>query len=639
MSKLKIGAIATGVIVYLALVVLLVINLPFILSGGNPAVQAVLEGGAAEISEQDVDLSKVGYYQNKTFRIAVGDTVYLSTGVEGRYVISKAERENATRATVKDLSGSMARLEIYAVGSTGTFSFGMLFFRCIIGAVCILGPALFLVYHRGGLSGFSIGGRRKKVKTTTKYGNQGTAKEGSISDLKEFLGNDGFTISKRIRLSSKASYEHALVLGPTGSGKSSAFFIPNLLDLDGSHSAVVTDPKGEMCEKTRPYLESLGYNIVKISPLDPQKNEYRYNPLFLTEDDQKVHEIAQIILINGGKSIEIATGSGMSSSEWINMSVPLFSAALAYVKHFGETGSIPEAIDIILRKNLAQMEEMFKKNKFAYRQFLIFKSSAESEKTLASIKSVLTTNVQIFLEDKIETFVTPKVTYDEYGEKTIDKSSMFDPRMLREKPTVLFLCIPEHESNYMMPITSVMYFQILNLNISHPDGLPILCFFDEFPNSGSVLGIDTIISTCRSRRIGVSICTQGVEQLQQVYGEKITSTLLNNLKTKLIFAGLTGESAKYVSDLSGYTTVETKNYSSGGAGKSLTDGLFNKQVSRSGTRRELLTTDEIRTMPKDLVLVISQNANPVFDSINSYYTQGRYKKKLVDRPTAVQARQ
>ena len=213
------------------------------------------------------------------------------------------------------------------------------------------------------------------------------------------------------------------------------------------------------------------------------------------------------------------------------------------------------------------------------------------------------------------------------------------PRMLREKPTVLFLCIPEHESNYMMPITSVMYFQILNLNISHPDGLPILCFFDEFPNSGSVLGIDTIISTCRSRRIGVSICTQGVEQLQQVYGEKITSTLLNNLKTKLIFAGLTGESAKYVSDLSGYTTVETKNYSSGGAGKSLTDGLFNKQVSRSGTRRELLTTDEIRTMPKDLVLVISQNANPVFDSINSYYTQGRYKKKLVDRPTAVQARQ
>ena len=358
-------------------------------------------------------------------------------------------------------------------------------------------------------------------------------------------------------------------------------------------------------------------------------NEFKYNPLALTEDDQKIHEIAQIILINGGKSIEISTGSGMSSSEWINMSVPLFSAALAYAKYFGETKSIPEAIDIILRDSLEDMEKKFIKNRFAYRQFLIFKSSEESEKTLASIKSVLTTNVQIFLEDKIEKFVTPEMKYDEYGEKTIDESSLFDPTILRKKPTVLFICIPENQSTYMMPITSVLYFQILNINISHADGCPILCFFDEFPNSGSVLGIDTIISTCRSRQIGVSICTQGIEQLQQVYGDKITSTLLNNLKTKLIFAGLTGDSAEYVSKLSGYTTVETKSYSSGGGGKTLTESLFSgRQVSKGGARRELLTVDEIRTMPKDQVLVIAQNANPVFDSINSYYTQKKYLKKL-----------
>ena len=475
---------------------------------------------------------------------------------------------------------------------------------------------------------FSGGGKRKKIKSTTKYGNQGTAKEGSVSDLKDYMGNDGFTISKRIRLSAKASYEHVLVLGPTGSGKSSAFFIPNLLDMDGSHSAVVTDPKGEMCEKTRPYLESLGYNIIKITPLEPKTNEFRYNPLFLCDDDQKIREIAQTILINGGKSVEVATGSGMSSSEWINMSIPLFAASLAYAKHHGEFGTIPEAIEIILKKDLDEMDEMFQKNKFAYRQFLIFKSSAESEKTLASIKSVLTTNVQIFLEDKIELFVTPEIDYNEYGDKIVKRESMFDPRILREQPTVMFLCIPEHEANYMMPITSVMYSQILNLNIAKADGYPILCFFDEFPNSGSVLGIDTIISTCRSRRIGISICTQGVEQLKQVYGENITSTLLNNLKTKLIFAGLTGDSAKYVSDLSGFTTVETKNYSSGGSGQTLTDGLFSKNVSKSGARRELLTTDEIRTMPKDQVLVIAQNANPIFDSINSYFTQARYKKKL-----------
>lgn len=618
---LKIFLISVLSIVYIVGAALFVANLPMLMSGGDPAVEEVLVGGKIKIMK-DVNISSAD------FKMLPGDIIYIKTGVGDRLIYSQKKSENSSEAKVIDVDGSIARIS-YTGTEDNRFSFGIKFFQIIIFSILILIPVFILIKNRGGSLFRFIGGGRKAVKTTTKYGNQGTAKEGSISDLREFMGYDGFSISRRIRLSAKSSYEHALVIGPTGSGKSSAFFIPNLLDLDGKHSAVVTDPKGEMYEKTKDYLKFAGYDIVKLSPLDLLNNEFKYNPLALTEDDQKIHEIAQIILINGGKSIEISTGSGMSSSEWINMSVPLFSAALAYVKYFGETKSIPEAIDIILRDSLEEMEKKFIKNRFAYRQFLIFKSSAESEKTLASIKSVLTTNVQIFLEDKIEAFVTPDMKYDEYGEKTIDESSLFDPTILRKKPTVLFICIPENQSTYMMPITSVLYFQILNMNISHSDGCPILCFFDEFPNSGSVLGIDTIISTCRSRQIGVSICTQGIEQLQQVYGDKITSTLLNNLKTKLVFAGLTGDSAEYISKLSGYTTVETKSYSSGGGGKTLTEGLFSgRQVSKGGARRELLTVDEIRTMPKDQVLVIAQNANPVFDSINSYYTQKKYLKKL-----------
>jgi type IV secretion system protein VirD4 len=624
--------IILAIAAYIAGALFLTSKLPFLMSGGNPVTQDLLEGaetgkyyGCVFIDGGSVNKKEVVY-------------LYQVDGVNGKQsMCTRTQLSSSNPVIVIDNAfNENGQITVKLAGQSvngGKFSFGIKFFQIIIFLILILVP-LFITISKDGFSALasmgSGGGKgRKKVKTTTKYGNQGTAKYGSVSELKGIMGNDGFTISKKIRLSAKSSYEHCLVLGPTGSGKSSAFFIPNLLDLDGEHSAVVIDPKGEMCEKTRPYLESIGYRIVKIVPLDKTKNEYKYNPLWLTEDDQKIHEIAQIILINGGKSIEIATGSGMSSSEWINMSVPLFSAALGYVKHFGETKSIPEAIDIILRDNLEQMEEKFKKNKFAYRQFLIFKSSAESEKTLSSIKSVLTTNVQIFLEDKIEDFVTPEIEYDEYGDSKINEASMFNPTMLRERPTVLFICVPENQANYMMPITSVLYFQILNMNISRADGCPILCFFDEFPNAGSVLGIDTIISTCRSRRIGISICTQGVEQLKQVYGDNITSTLLNNLKTKLIFAGLTGESAKYVSELSGYTTIETKNYSSGGGGKTMTESLFSgKQVSKSGTRRELYTPDEIRTMPKDQVLVIAHSANPIVDDINAYYTQKRYTSKL-----------
>ena len=630
-KALKIVLIIILVAAYIAGAAFAAIKLPFLMSGGNAVTEDILMGG--QTSKYYACSVSAGTDYKK------GDTVYFYKDVtQNKYVCTTTSSAATLPAVIVDATpdeNGLINIKEPGGVNDGKFSFGIRFLQIIVFLILVLIP-VFIIVSKGGFSSLNLGGGggsgKKKVKVTTKYGNQGTAQYGNISELNKIgiMGNDGFTISKRIRLSGKSSYEHCLVLGPTGSGKSSAFFIPNLLDLDGEHSAVVIDPKGEMCEKTRPYLESIGYRIVKIVPLDKTKNEYKYNPLWLTEDDQKIHEIAQIILINGGKSIEIATGSGMSSSEWINMSVPLFSAALGYVKQFGVTKSIPEAIEIILRDNMQQMEEKFKQNKFAYRQFLIFKSSAESEKTLASIKSVLTTNVQIFLEDKIEDFVTPEVIYDEYGDSQIDESSMFNPTMLRERPTVLFICVPENQANYMMPITSVLYFQILNMNIAHADGHPILCFFDEFPNAGSVLGIDTIISTCRSRRIGISICTQGVEQLKQVYGENITSTLLNNLKTKLIFAGLTGESAKYVSELAGYTTVETKNYSTGNTtGKTVAESLFTgQQVSRSGARRELYTTDEIRTMDKSKVLVIAHSANPIMDDINAYYTQKKYTSKL-----------
>ena len=132
------------------------------------------------------------------------------------------------------------------------------------------------------------------------------------------------------------------------------------------------------------------------------------------------------------------------------MSIPLLVAAFAYVKEFGNKKTINEAIDIILQDSLEEMERKFKKGPGAYRNFLIFKSSAGSEKTLSSIKSVLTTNVQLFLDDKIEEFTKSPIAVDDDGAK-YRYGKVFNPLILRQKPTVLFVCVPEIKSTYMMP--------------------------------------------------------------------------------------------------------------------------------------------------------------------------------------------
>ena len=516
----------------------------------------------------------------------------------------------------KILSFGNPSLEIQLKKGMKAFQLMMFFFLLLL-------PIVIMNKNGGFLGG----------KSASKYGNQGTAKEGSIGELHDLSGKDGFTLSKNIRLSASKSYEHVAIIGPTGSGKSTSFFIPNLLDLDGTHSAVVTDPKGELHDLTYSYLKSLGYNIIKLEPLNPEQNKFYYNPLLIVEDSTQIREIAQLILTNGNKSVELSTGGSSGGAEWINMSIPLLTATFAYVKEFGKEKTINESIDIILQDDLKTMEEKFKKCSKAYRQFLIFKASSGSERTLSSIKSVLTSNIQLFLDDKIEEFTKSPIEVNAIGNPVINMNKVFNPKLLREKPTILFVCVPETKSTYMMPLMSVFYSQVLDVCMTIKEGYPILFMLDEFANIGIIPSIANITATARSRKIGLSLGLQGVEQLKRNYGDENASDILNNLKTKVIFSGLTGESAQYVSDLAGVTTIETKSYSTNrGSTNNAQDVISNvfggQNVSRSGVRRELITTDEVRRMDENEVLIIAHNKNPVRDNKNTYYTQKRYTSKV-----------
>ena len=572
-----------------------------------------------------------------------GDKIYLSLSDDNKLVISSQNSASAKAVLVKDITGNHAKIEYYPEG--------LRFFQIILFIMLLVIPVVILAKNDkledvlgslGGIpevlaglasnigKGGTSGGGSKLKKSKTKYGDQGTARIGNLRELNGLTGTDGFTISKNVRLSAEKSYEHVMVLGPTGSGKSSSFFIPNLLDLDGIHSAVVTDPKGEMYELTSPYLESLGYNIVKLEPLHPERNEFFYNPLAIIDDATEIRNIAQLILTNGNKAVEISTGSSSSGAEWINMSIPLLAASFAYVKEFGKTKSIPEAIDIILNGNLKSMDEMFRKCPDAYKLFLIFKSAGESEKTISSIKSVLTTNVQLFTDPKVAKFVTAPMVYNEDGEKIPDEERLFNPLILRKKPTVLFVCVPEAKATMMMPLMSVFFTQLLEITMEQKTGQPILYMLDEFANIGVIPSIATVTATARSRKIGISIGIQGVEQLKRNYGDENAEDIMNNLKTKMIYSGLTGTSAQYVSDLAGVTTIETKSYSTQNTpGQDVVTSIFTgPSVQKSGTRREVITPDEVRRMDEDKVLIIAHNRNPVFDAKNSYFKQKKYTEKI-----------
>ena len=94
----------------------------------------------------------------------------------------------------------------------------------------------------------------------------------------------GFILGKLGTPGSRANYicskvfPHALIVAPTGRGKTTGFVIPNLLTWQGS--AVTLDVKGECFEATARHRAAQGDKVYRFAPTDWEgKRTHRYNPL------------------------------------------------------------------------------------------------------------------------------------------------------------------------------------------------------------------------------------------------------------------------------------------------------------------------------------------------------------------------
>lgn len=444
----------------------------------------------------------------------------------------------------------------------------------------------------------------------------GSAKIGNTKNLSGLTGNDGMLLSKKVQLKSNACFEHVAIIGPTGSGKSSTFFIPNLLNLPPEASMVISDPKGELYQKTKAYNESIGRKCILFAPLEPQ-HSLKYNPLEIANSVTEVREIAQNLLINGANAIALATGKPPGGdSEWTNMAVPLWSAALLFCKkEGGKLGNINAALNLILEKEQKDIDMLFSNSTPEVRsQYNIFKQAAGSEKTASSIKTVLASNLQLFTDPSLI---------------SVTESSEFHPYVLKDEPTAIFIMCPERRSNYASPFMSVFYSQVINKIMEYKGkDLPIYMMLDEFANIGVIPNFQTLVSTCRSRRLSLTIGIQGIEQLHQNYGKENGEAILNNLKSKIFYPGLAPATAQVASQLCGYTTVTTESKSEGKEKDS-------RSTSTSYQRRELMDADEIRRLPDDEILLVLHNREPVVDKQNRYYEDKTFLKKIKESPLPI----
>jgi type IV secretion system protein VirD4 len=434
----------------------------------------------------------------------------------------------------------------------------------------------------------------------------------SKDDIKSIIGDTGLILSKDIQLKEKYNFEGSVTFGPTGSGKSTSEFIPNLLSNNLKGSIIVTDPKGELFKLTSKYQEKVcKRKVLKFSPLDPRESE-KYNLLTSCKDNSEIIELASTLLFNGALSIELSTGKKTGGAEWIQMSEPLLAAALLYAKdlHY-PYNNIEFAFKLIINLSTEQLDILFSEssNPDVTTQWNIFKTVGGADRTEGSIKITLASNMKLFTDSRIN---------------SVGSESSFDIESLRETPTIIYITYPENKSPYLAPFIAPFFSQVMSKLIEsyNDDSLAVTTLFDEFGNIGMLNNMSINVATIRSRRISMNICLQSITQLYQVYGRENGKAILNNLKTKLVLPGLSDiETTNYLSDLCGNKEITICNTN------------VNKQStthSYSKTKIKLFENSELRCLEDDQLLIVTSNKQPILTTQNRYYENNIYIDNIYD---------
>ena len=387
---------------------------------------------------------------------------------------------------------------------------------------------------------------------------------------------------------------NTLIVGGSGSGKSTGYSFPNAYQMLGSY--VFTDPKGEIYDQTAGYLKQHGYEIKVLNLVNPQNSD-GYNPLMHVASELDVDVIANTV-------VKGQTSESKSDPYWDDMSEMLLKALIYYLiatrpeeeQNLASCAEMVRAANNNGGSNL--LTELINQLPFDHPARMYYKSiEIASDKTYASILSSLQSKLGKFdSKDIAEVTSTDTINFEDIG----------------NKKTAVYVISSDTHTAYDFLLTiffSQMIQQLYNFADLNGGKLKIPVFFilDEFANIGRIPDFDKKISTSRSRGIQFSVILQNLDQLEAVY-EKSYETIIGNCDTHVFLGSNSYKTVEYFSKALGEITISRENKSTN------KDKKFHKQgftYSDQQSGRALMTPDELRRMDNNECIIFEKGIKPV----------------------------
>lgn len=374
---------------------------------------------------------------------------------------------------------------------------------------------------------------------------------------------EGFTFGS-FSLSIHDSAMNALVVGNSGSGKTSTVLLNTLLKMDGP-GIICHDPSGELMPKSSGAKQAQGYKQLVLNLDNPMTSEF-YNPLHRIKTISEIKQLSKLL-------VQTTLGNNTNEKFWNSSAEALITLFIRYVifhtekKHHNLFNVLtllnlfagsPQVCDklIISTRDDAIIHE--------YKSFVAFDA-----KLLMNILATAKTALNLFSDEGIAQITS---------RDTIDFESF------RKDKVILYIKSNISQMKYFSPICSLFFEQLfasIMERLPQEDDRSIFLLIDEAPVLYLPM-LSVAISNIRKYFAGILLVFQTQSQIIDLYGTQQARNIISNCYTKCYLPGVPLETARELELIMGkYEFIDSDN------------------IRRI---RPLLSMDEIRVLNESIIL-------------------------------------
>jgi len=225
-----------------------------------------------------------------------------------------------------------------------------------------------------------------------------------------------------------------------------------------------------------------------------------------------------------------------------------------------------------------------------------------SDQGMLSVISTALSRLNAFLDSELEQMLC-------FG-------TAIDAERFCTEKSAIFIVLPEEDtSKYFMVslLIGQLYREILAIADEHGGMLPnrVMFYLDELGTFPKIEGMEAMFSAGRSRKISIVAIIQSFAQLEQNYGKQGQEIITDNTQLT-VFGGFApnSQSAEILSKALGEQTVLSG---------SISTGKDNRSKSLQMIGRPLMTTDELKSMPKGQFIVMKTGTHPMVSPLKLFF--------------------